>query len=198
MKKCAILTLLLMLFGPAVAQENTVWYNNSTLRQQLDISVAAFFGNTRGAFVRLTGHYTPGVDKKLLTTQFLGVFDGVPQDFLTTRHGYAIYSGCQPHNCGVAAAVLTAPGSTMIDAAALIHWRCGRANLPMNTRPAAKGARFRVGGCDDIDHPTVTIFFAHKGTVDEPMAQDLKEWAKKRLSDLRIDGKTEFVTVAVD
>ncbi len=196
MKLMAIASLLFLTLGSAYAQENSVWYNNATLRQQLDTSATSFFAGEKGNFVKLEGHYSPDVDKNLLATQFLGVFDGVPSDQQTTKHGYTIYSGCQPQNCGVSAAILTEPNSTLIDAAALIHWRCARKDLPMDSEAANKGGRFRVGGCDDRGHPTVTIFFAHKGTVDHQMIRDLKMWAKTRLHDIGVHGKAHLVVVA--
>ena len=107
-----------------------------------------------------------------------------------------LYGGCQVRNCAVSAVVLTEPNSTLIDAAALIHWRCARTDLPMDSQPVAKGKPFRVGGCDDRNHPAVTIFFAHKGTVDRHMIQDLKMWAKTRLADAKVHGNARLAIVA--
>lgn len=197
MKRMVLVPMLFLVLGTASAQRVNAWYNDRALRQQLDTSVTSFFGRERGQLVVLRGRHAADVDQGLLTTQVLGVFDGVPQDLLTTEHGYTLYSGCQPHNCAVSAAVLTAPGSTLVDAVALIHWRCGRPDLPMDIAPAAAGAPFRVGGCDDLQHPTVTMFFARKAAVDAPMAQDLKAWARKRLSDVGGYRKARYVTVVL-
>lgn len=197
MKKMVLLPMLFFVLGTAAAQHASAWYNDLTLRQQLDKSVTSLFGSEKGQFVVLRGYYAPGIDQGLLVTQFRGVFDGVPQDLVTTAHGYTLYSGCQPHNCAVSAAVLTEPGSTVLDAAALIHWRCGRTDLPMHSPQATKGQPFRAGGCDDLQHPTVTIFLARKAAVDQHVVQDLKDWASKRLSDIGGYRKTRYVTVAI-
>lgn len=196
MRRMALTPILFLVLGTAAAQHASPWYNDRALRQQLDTSVTSFFGSEKGQFVVLRGRDAPGVDQGLLATQFLGIFDGVPQDRVTTEHGYTLYSGCQPHNCAVTAAVLTESDGTVIDAAALIHWRCGRPDLPTDSPQAAKGEPFRVGGCDDLQHPTVTMFFARKAAVDEQKVQDLKDWAAKRLSDIGGYRKTRYVTVA--
>lgn len=197
MKKTTLIALLLFASSAATAREPAAWYDNVALRQQLDTSVRSFFGSEKGQFVVLRGHQAPGVDPRLVATQFLGVLDGVPLDRVTTKNGYTLYSGCQPHNCAVTAAVLTKFGSTVVDAAALIHWRCAREDLPLDSTPAASGSRYRVGGCDDAHHPTVTMFVARKAPADERQVHELEDWAGKRLSAIAGDRKARYETVAV-
>lgn len=196
-KKTTLVALLLFASSTAVAREPAAWYANAALRLQLDTSVRSFFGSEKGQFVALRGRRAPGGDPRLVATQFLGVLDGVPLDRVTTKYGYTLYSGCQPHNCAVTAAVLTKFGSTVVNAAVLIHWRCARADLPLDSTPAAKGGRYRVGGCDDALHPTVTVFVARKAAADERQIQALKDWAEKRLSAIAGDRKARYETVAL-
>ncbi|HEU4670096.1 MAG TPA: hypothetical protein VFR91_05290 [Dyella sp.] len=189
--------MLFLAAGTAAAQHATAWYNDVALHRRLDASVRSLFRDERGQFVDLHGHLAPGDDPRLIATQFLGVFDGVPQDRLTTAHGYTLYAGCQPHNCAVAAAALTAPGTTTVEAVALIHWRCGRTDLP-KVRPArTPGRPARIGGCDDLHHPTVTMFFPSRSAVDARQVRDLEAWAGKWLSAIGASRRTRYVTVAL-
>lgn len=198
MKRIVLFAMFSLAVGPAAAQQATDWYNNRVLHRQLDASVQAFFGSQRGQFLELRGVHEPGADPHLVATQFRGVFDGIPQDQLPTKDGYALYVACQPHNCFVSAAVLTKRGSTVVEAAALIHWRCGRSDLPKDQPARSPGGLSRVGGCDDLQHPTVTMFFPSRAAVNAQQVRDLREWAKSRLSSVLRDTehRTRYVTVA--
>lgn len=184
---------------PAAAQPATDWYNDRVLHRQLDASVQAFFGSERGQFLELHGIHDPGADPHLVATQFRRVFDGVPQDLLTTKDGYALYSACQPHNCAVSAAVLTKRDSAVVEAAALIHWRCGRRDLPADQSARRPAGLSRVGGCDDLNHPTVTMFFPSRAAVNVQQVRDLQDWARRWLTAVERSSayQAHYVTVVL-
>ncbi len=166
--------------GWAAVTSHAAWYGNRTLRTNLDRAIDGFFGHTHGDLVVLRGKYGPLEPAQNLSLQFKAVFDGAPGQSYLTRHGYVLYSGCQPHNCGVAAAVLTKPGDSLIDAAALIHWRCARKDLPRD-RPVEPRMVARAGGCDAPGFPTLTVFSPGKTSVDASMIRDFRQWARGRL-----------------
>jgi hypothetical protein len=199
MKRMVFFAMFSLTCGPAAAQQATDWYNDRVFHGQLDASVEAFFGDARGQFLDPRGMIEPGADPHRVATQFRVAFDGVPQDQLTNRDGHSIYSACQPHNCGVSAAVLTRRGSAVVEAAALIHWRCGRRDLPAVQPARSPGGLSRVGGCDDLQHPTVTMFFPSRATVNPQQVRDLRDWARHWLTSVerRSEYRARYVTVAL-
>jgi hypothetical protein len=199
MKRMVFLAIFALAVGPATAQPTTDWYNDRALHHQLDASVGAFFGSERGQFLELHGVPDPGANPHLVATQFRGVFDGVPQDLLTTKDGHVLYSACQPHNCAVAAAVLTKRDSAVVVAAALIHWRCGRRDLPPDQPARNPAGLSRVGACDDLNHPTVTMFFPSRAAVNVQQVRDLQDWARHWLTAVERSSayRARYVTVAL-
>ena len=197
--KCGNLFALVLLAvtSLATAQEGGVWFNNPNTREQLDNSISSFFANQHAGSVTLRSVHARNENAGLLATQFKEVFDGVPQDGLQTAHGYTLYSGCQPQNCNVAGALITAPGSTLVDAAALIHWRCARTDLAKD-RPQEGSEPAREGGCDDPSFPTVTIFVMNRRSANEDQIQDLKQWAKLRLNRMGGVKRVRMVIVALN
>lgn len=199
MKRMIFLAIFSLAIGPATAQPATDWYNDRVLHRQLDAAVQAFFGGERGQFLGLHGIHDLGADPHLIATQFRGVFDGVPQDLMTNKDGYALYSACQPHNCAVSAAVLTKRDSAVVEAAALIHWRCGRRDLPADQPVRSPFGLSRVGACDDLNHPTVTMFFPSRAAVDVQQVRDLQDWARHWLTAVERGSayRVHYVTVAL-
>ncbi len=164
----------------AAATSHAAWYDNRSLRTHLDEAIDGFFGRMHGNWVVPRGKYRPLKSTRNLSRQFKEVFDGVPGQSYPTSSGHILYSGCQAHNCGVAAAVLTDPGDSRINAAALIHWKCAGKDLPRDRR-AEPGTVARAGGCDAPGFPTLTLFFRDKSRIDAAMSRDLRQWARARL-----------------
>lgn len=200
MRWMAFFAMFLLAGNPATAQPATDWYADRVLHHQLDASIRAFFGGERGQFLELHGTLHPGANPHLIATQFRGVFDGVPQDLLTTKDGYVLYSACQPHNCAVSAAVLTKPNNAVVEAAALIHWRCGRRDLPVEQPAGSPAGSSRVGGCDGLNRPTVTMFFPSRAAVNVQQVGDLQDWARHWLTAVehRSSYRVHYVTVVLE
>lgn len=200
MKRMVFLAMFSLAVGPATAQQAAPWYNNRDFHRQLDVSIQSFFGDARGQFLNPPDLRWPGADPHLVATQFRVAFDGVPQSQETTGDRHTLYSACQPHNCAVSGAVLTRQGSAVVEAAALIHWRCGRRDLPAVQPARSPGGLSRVGGCDDLQHPTVTMFFPSRSTVRAQQVRDLQDWAKHWLIAVERGNAyhARYVTVALN
>lgn len=161
-------------FSVAASASAQVWYDDPALRTQLDQAIAGFFGDTHGPDIPL-GDRSNQMPR--LAQRFASVFDGVPGDEDRLPDGEVLYAGCQPHNCGVAAALVVGQGRQVI-AAAVTHWHCGSSRLPAE-RPASPGKPERVGGCDDPAYPTLTIFT--RGARDPQAIAALERWGRMHL-----------------
>jgi len=158
-----------------------IWYDDPALRSQLDQAIARFFGDARGPDIPLgdASNHMPR-----LARRFARVFDGVPGEERMLPDGDVLYAGCQPHNCGVAAAVVVGQGRQVI-AAAVTHWHCGSRRLPAE-RPARPGRPGRIGDCDDPAFPTLAIIA--RGAGDTQAIAALERWGRLHLQPLRPRG----------
>jgi hypothetical protein len=164
---------------PAAKPASPSWANDPAVVDQLQTTVAAFFGDARGDYdaAPAAPPEDPKADPALVVTQFRAAFFGVPVGNApkVLPDGKKLYVGCKPHDCMVRAALVTeADGATPV-AAALKHHYCGR-TFPGSTEP---GRPTEPHQCEDA--ATLTLFFPKEPPMDIDVEHALVSWAQSEL-----------------
>ena len=97
---------------------------------------------------------------------------GIPDPAVALPDGNFLVSGCRRHSCDEKSAVIVTPEPKML-AAGLINFHC----RPDHSIPQGHSIHIPAT-CDDLDHPTLTIFVKKKNDRPE-LTQVLRDWAER-------------------
>jgi hypothetical protein len=96
----------------------------------------------------------------------------IPDPTVTLPDGNFLVSGCRRHSCDEKSAVIVTPEPKML-AAGLINFHC----RPDHSVPRGHSIHIPAT-CDDLDHPTLTIFVKKKNDRPE-LTRVLRDWAER-------------------
>lgn len=169
--------LALLISSVAIAQGVHTWYGNAEFMQQLDTSIASFFGNSIGTYIRSDDYAHMNASDQMahvrISNQFLSVFGhGIPGS-RQLSNGEMLYTFTVPHDGYIRVAIVTPRYNTSVLAAAITHWTCGSLSMKDVHNASVVESNSKSARCNK---PTVTVFFKNQAEVNSIIRKELVEW----------------------